>query len=77
MFQSWPQPQMSCTKRLEDRLALIGVGHFRMELHRVKMPRASSAMPAIGVVALLAITLKPGGSAVTLSPWLIHTSSRP
>jgi hypothetical protein len=26
---------------------------------------------------LEAITLKPGGSSVTLSPWLIHTSSRP
>ena len=34
-------------------------------------------MPAIGVASLLAISVKPGGSAVTLSPWLIQTSSMP
>ncbi len=34
-------------------------------------------MPAIGQLGVLAISLKPGGSAVTLSPWLIHTSSMP
>ena len=34
-------------------------------------------MPAIGQLGVLAISLKPGGSAVTLSPWLIHTLSMP
>ena len=32
-------------------------------------------MPAIGVASLLAMSEKPGGIVVTLSPWLIHTSS--
>jgi hypothetical protein len=31
----------------------------------------------MGVEALLPMILKPGGSAVTLSPWLIQTSSKP
>ena len=34
-------------------------------------------MAATGVDSLLPMTLKPGGSSVTLSPWLIQTSSRP
>jgi hypothetical protein len=34
-------------------------------------------MPAIGTSPVEAITLKPGGSSVTRSPWLIQTSSRP
>ena len=34
-------------------------------------------MPAIGQLSVLAISLKPGGSSVTLSPWLIHTCSMP
>ena len=34
-------------------------------------------MPAIGQLGVLAMSLKPGGSAVTLSPWLIHTLSMP
>jgi hypothetical protein len=34
-------------------------------------------MPAIGQLSVLAISLKPGGSSVTLSPWLIHTFSMP
>ena len=34
-------------------------------------------MPAIGQLGVEAISLKPGGSAVTLSPWLIHTFSMP
>ena len=34
-------------------------------------------MPAIGQLGVLAISLKPGGSAVTLSPWLIQTFSMP
>ncbi len=32
-------------------------------------------MPAIGQLGVLAISSKPGGSAVTLSPWLIQTLS--
>ena len=34
-------------------------------------------MPAMGQLGVLAITLKPNGSSVTLSPWLIHTLSMP
>ena len=34
-------------------------------------------MPAIGQLGVEAISLKPGGSAVTLSPWLIQTLSMP
>jgi len=34
-------------------------------------------MPAIGQESVLAISLKPGGSSTTLSPWLIHTFSIP
>ncbi|EXI75358.1 MAG: hypothetical protein AW07_01259 [Candidatus Accumulibacter sp. SK-11] len=34
-------------------------------------------MAAIGVDSLLPMMLNPGGSSVTLSPWLIQTSSRP
>ena len=34
-------------------------------------------MPAIGQLSVLAISLKPGGSSVTLSPWLIQTLSMP
>ena len=34
-------------------------------------------MPAMGHESVLAISLKPGGSSVTLSPWLIHTFSMP
>jgi hypothetical protein len=47
-----------------------------MELHGVEAA-LSSAMAAIGVDSLLPMTLKPGGSSVTLSPWLIQTSSSP
>ena len=36
--------------------------------------RRESAIAAIGALALLAASSKPGGSAVTRSPWLIHTS---
>ena len=31
----------------------------------------------MGHESVLAISLKPGGSSVTLSPWLIHTFSMP
>ncbi len=34
-------------------------------------------MPAMGQLGVLAMSLKPGGKAVTLSPWLIHTLSMP
>jgi hypothetical protein len=34
-------------------------------------------MPAMGQLGVLAITLKPAGNSVTLSPWLIHTLSMP
>ncbi len=34
-------------------------------------------MPAIGQVGVEAISLKPGGISITLSPWLIQTFSRP
>ncbi len=34
-------------------------------------------MPAIGQLGVEAISLKPGGKAVTLSPWLIQTLSMP
>jgi hypothetical protein len=34
-------------------------------------------MPAIGQLSVDAISLKPGGSSVTLSPWLIHTFRMP
>ena len=34
-------------------------------------------MPAIGQLWVEAISLKPGGSSVTLSPWLIQTLSMP
>ena len=37
----------------------------------------SDLVAAIAQASLLAITLNPGGSSVTLSPWLIHTSSKP
>ena len=35
--------------------------------------RATSSNAATGAWPLLAVTVKPGGAAVTLSPWLIHT----
>jgi hypothetical protein len=34
-------------------------------------------MPAIGQLSVLAISLKPDGISVTLSPWLIQTFSMP
>jgi len=34
-------------------------------------------MPATGQDSVDAMTLKPGGMSVTLSPWLIHTLSMP
>ena len=34
-------------------------------------------MPAIGQLSVLAMSLKPGGNSVTLSPWLIQTLSMP
>ena len=34
-------------------------------------------MPAIGQLSVEAISLKPGGISVTLSPWLIQTLSMP
>ena len=34
-------------------------------------------MPAMGALSVEAMSLKPSGNAVTLSPWLIHTSSSP
>ena len=34
-------------------------------------------MPAIGQLSVLAISLKPCGISVTLSPWLIQTFSMP
>ena len=34
-------------------------------------------MPAMGQLGVDAISLKPGGSSVTLSPWLIQTLSMP
>ena len=77
MFQSWPQPQISCTKRANISPALDRVRDFRVELHGVEAWRDSSAIAAIGQDSLLAMTLKPAGSSVTLSPWLIQTSSRP
>ena len=36
-----------------------------------------TAMPAMGQAGVDAMTLKPSGSWVTLSPWLIHTLSMP
>ena len=39
-----------------------------------KKRRSACVMAAIGALALAAAISKPGGSAVTLSPWLIHTS---
>ena len=34
-------------------------------------------MPAMGQLSVLAMSLKPVGSSVTLSPWLIQTLSMP
>jgi hypothetical protein len=34
-------------------------------------------MPAIGQLGVDAISVKPGGSSATLSPWLIQTFSMP
>ena len=41
------------------------------------MRRFASAMAATGLVEVEASTVKPGGTRVTSSPWLIQTDRRP
>ena len=53
---------------VDDGLALVGMRDFRMELHAHRNGAFRPPSPAIGVAALDAMTEKPGGSAVTLSP---------
>ncbi len=73
-LQSASQPQISRTKRSSMRAPCARVGHFGMELHAV-VAAPLVAIAAKGMLAVLAVTMKPGGSSVTRSPWLIHTSS--
>ena len=39
--------------------------------------RAGSVIAATGALSVCAVTANPGGTAVTLSPWLIQTGMRP
>ena len=61
---------------VEQLPALQRVRHLRMELHAVE---AALLVGHAGDRAARrrAISAKPGGSAVTLSPWLIQTLSMP
>ena len=56
--------------------AVLGVQHLGVELHPVSRRPASSAA-ATGVPAVRAVTAKPGGAAVHVSPCDIHTCCRP
>jgi hypothetical protein len=55
---------------------LHGVRDFGVELHGVEAA-AFVGHAGDGAAVVLAMSLKPGGSSVTLSPWLIHTLSMP
>jgi hypothetical protein len=68
---------MSSTKRSEHLLALHGVRDLGVELHGVEAARLVGHAGDRAAGSVLAISLKPGGSSVTLSPWLIHTLSMP
>ena len=65
------------TKRLRMRRALQRVRDLGMELHARRSRAPRRPWPAIGQASVEAMSLKPGGSSVTLSPWLIHTLSMP
>ena len=60
----------------QNARALVGMGDLGMELDAVEAA-VSSAIPAIGALSVDAMRLNPAGKALTRSPWLIHTSSRP
>ena len=76
MVQSPVQPAMLRTKLREQLGAVRRVHHFGMELHAVEAARVSSAIAAKGAPVEMPTARKPGGSAVTRSPWLIHTGAR-
>jgi hypothetical protein len=59
------------SKALEEQHALQGVCHFGMKLH-AGIAAGLVAHAGDGQLGALTISWKPGGSAVTLSPWLIH-----
>ena len=61
----------------EDRRALLRVRDFGMELHARRSGATRRPSPRSRTRSTSRSAVKPGGSAVTLSPWLIHTSSRP
>ncbi len=68
------QPQMSTTKRrsmASPEAVCVTSGWNCTPYQR----RASSPMAMIGTPSVRAVTLKPSGSTVTRSPWLIQTSS--
>jgi hypothetical protein len=44
---------------------------------RPKRAARTSSIAAIGVSSVAAVTTKPGGGVVTLSPWLIHATNSP
>ena len=57
---------------LEHLLAVLGVQHLGVPLHAGE-PRSVSSNAATGVTRVEASTSKPGGAAITESPWDIQT----
>ncbi len=72
IVQSLRRPATLCTK-LEMSFAPSGVCTTSGWNMVVKMRRFSSVAMANGAFSLVAFTVKPSGSFVTRSPWLIHT----
>ena len=75
MVQSPFRPAMPVGEVAQHQRAARGVGHLGVELDAVEAA-ASSAMAAKGEPSEVAMTSKPCGMAVILSPWLIQTVSR-
>ena len=59
----------------QQRLALLRVRDFGMELHAVPAARLVGHRGDRDA-SVRAVTVKPGGASATWSPWLIHTSRR-
>ena len=76
MVQSPRQPAMWWVKLRSSAAPCGRVHDLGMEHARRRSGAASSAMAAKGAPSLTPTTRKPGGSASTRSPWLIHTCSR-
>ena len=76
-LQQRPQPQISRTKRSSRCAALLRVRHLGVELHARRSGATRRPCRRAGMSSSRRSAVKPGGSASTRSPWLIHTSSRP